>query len=263
MDLPLLALALFTLIAAERSARLRRVPAPFLRPHLASDLIFFATGALGLGLAMRTGAAQLAAALGVAPIGAWPTGVAALTTLAAYDANAWLVHWLLHRYEPLWRLHKVHHASPHLDWLATFRAHPIEHALRHAGSPVLLLLLGFPAAHVALAGVVYAAWAALGHANLHVCWGALEWLLITPRLHHLHHVPETSERNLGTIFSLWDRLAGRLTRRTAPRSAALGVPGEEASYPQRWWPQIREPFRARGDSAERAPLTALRPESPA
>jgi lathosterol oxidase len=123
--------------------------------------------------------------------------------------------------------------------------HPLEHAIRHAVSPVLLLLCGFPALHVAVASIVAGSWAAVVHANLGVRWGGLEWLLVTPRLHHLHHVPATSERNFGAVFSLWDRLSGRLLRATAPADSALGVPGRLGDFPHGWWQQVRAPFLRR------------------
>jgi len=245
MELPWIALALLAVIALERT-RLRRLPARFLRPYFAADLAFFVLGAVGLGLAMRAAASRAALALGIAPLPAWPAPASFALTLVVYDLGAWLSHRALHRFDFLWQAHKVHHASPRLDWLAAFRMHPLEHALRHALSPVLLLLSGFPPLHVAAVSILAASWAAFVHANLDVGWARIEGWLVTPRLHHLHHVPATSDRNFGAIFSLWDRLAGRLTRERAPRETALGVPGELATFPHAFWPQLRAPFTTRG-----------------
>jgi lathosterol oxidase len=241
VDLLGITLALLAVIALERT-RLRRVSAPFLRAHFAADLAFYATGVVALGIAMRSAAERTAFALGVPPLPAWPVLATFALTLALYDFGAWLSHRIVHRSAFLWRVHKVHHASPQLDWLAAFRMHPIELAIRHALSPVLLLLLGFPLAQVSAASILAGGWAALVHANLDVRWHALEWLLVTPRLHHLHHVPATSDRNFGAIFSVWDRLAGRLLRASAPRDAVLGVPGELGTHPHGWWEQLRAPF---------------------
>jgi lathosterol oxidase len=52
------------------------------------------------------------------------------------------VHLSLHRFEALWQLHEVHHSSPALDWLATFRSHLLEQALRHFATPLLLVAVG-------------------------------------------------------------------------------------------------------------------------
>jgi lathosterol oxidase len=255
MDL-LLGLSLLAIAFAERSARLRFEPARFLRRYFASDLFYLATGALGLGLALRRVASNLSADLGAAfpGLAALPAPLAVLLATVLYDLGAYLTHLLLHRVDLLWRFHRVHHSSRHLDWLATFRAHAVEHALRHLASPVALLLLGFPLEAVATAGAIYAAWAALNHANLRVRLRFLEPVLITPRLHRLHHVPATSDGNLGTVLSLWDRLRGSLLLDSDVELRPLGVPGELATYPQTWLAQLVEPFRQRPPRPSGAPI---------
>ena len=256
----LLACTLAALALVERSPWLRFDRQPFPRRGLGTDLFYLATGAVGLGLAVRSAAAQLAGGGGAAPaLHALPAPLAVGIALVLYDLGAYAAHLMLHRFEPLWRLHEVHHSSPTLDWIATFRAHVGEHALRHLLSPVLLLLAGFPVACVALATAIYTAWAAFVHANLRVRLRFLEPLLITPRLHRLHHVPGTSGRNFGTLFSLWDRMLGSLVTDPAAPLGPLGVPGREADYPQAWLAQLVEPFRrARADAASPAPA-ALAP----
>jgi len=262
MDVIWLALALAALAALERSPRLRRQPARLLRAHFAADLAFLATGALGVALLVRFAAGRAAAMLGVAPLVVWHPLATLLATLVAFDFAGWLVHVVEHRFEALWRVHKVHHASPHLDWLATFRMHPLEHLARQLASPGLLVLLGFPAAQVALASLLTGAWAAFVHANLDLGWPLLERLLITPRLHHLHHVPASCDKNFGAFFSFWDRLAGTFAGNPAARTALLGVPGEEHGYPNGWWAQWVEPFRARvvAPAPNRSPVPLRQPE---
>jgi len=243
----LLAFAVLGIALAERSPRLRFARARFLRRHFATDLFYLATGAVALGLALRHAAVSLAAARGPAgpALAALPAPVALLLATVLYDLGAYATHLLLHRFDLLWRFHAVHHSSRTLDWLATFRGHAAEHALRHLASPVALLLLGFPIPVVAAASAIYTAWAALNHANLRVELRCLEPLFITPRLHRLHHVPGTSGRNLGTIFSLWDRMRGTLVADPGAPLAPLGVPGEIETYPQSWLPQLVEPLRRR------------------
>jgi sterol desaturase/sphingolipid hydroxylase (fatty acid hydroxylase superfamily) len=238
--------ACFALLAlAERLPALRRQAAPFLRRHFATDALYLATGVLALGLAMRAAAEQLVA--GAGPLAslslAWPAPATALAAVLLYDLGGYASHWLLHRFAALWRVHEVHHSSRSLDWLAAFRAHALEHALRHLLSPVALLLLGVPAGAVALAAVVYGSWAAFNHSNLRLDLRALEPVLITPRLHRLHHVPATSERNLGTILSVWDRLRGTLVTDPDAALEPIGVPGAIESYPQSWLGQLVAPWR--------------------
>jgi sterol desaturase/sphingolipid hydroxylase (fatty acid hydroxylase superfamily) len=237
-----LPLALAAIVLGERLPRLRFQPSRFWRRHFGTDLIYLASGAVGLGVLLRETGVRAVEALGMlAPgLAALPLAIALATLL--YDLGAYASHLLLHRVERLWLLHKVHHSSPALDWLATFRAHILEHALRHLASTGTLLALGLPLRAVAGAAALHAAWAAFGHANLRIDLRFLEPLLITPRLHRLHHVAATGERNLGTIFSLWDRLRGNLVSDVAD-STRLGVAGEIDSYPQSWPAQLVQPFR--------------------
>ena len=241
-------LLLFAFIAAlalaERIPRLRRAPLRLVRRFVGTDLVYLCTGALGLGLIARTATARIVADSGPAfeTLRAWPFGLTYAAGLVLYDLSAYLTHaLLLHRVSALWRVHCVHHSSRELDWLAAFRAHVAEHVLRHLTSACVLVAIGFPAAVVGAVAATYAAWAALGHSNLDLRLGALEGILITPRLHRLHHAVATCDANFGTIFSLWDRLGGTW----APNGAAdpIGVPGELEVYPQTWGRQLIEPFR--------------------
>jgi sterol desaturase/sphingolipid hydroxylase (fatty acid hydroxylase superfamily) len=268
MSLVLVVAVLAVVALCERTERLRFEKQPFLRSRFGTDLFYLATGAVALSLVMRAGAARFAASWGTAlpELGALPALAVVPLAVILHDLLSYFAHWSMHRSDVLWRLHKVHHSSPALDWLATFRAHPLEHALRHLLSPVALLLLGFPLYAVAVSSALYTAWAALNHANLKVDLRFGEGLLITPRLHRLHHVPDSAQRNLGTIFSLWDRLRGTLVRDPAAPLRPLGVPGELASYPQTWLRQLVEPFRqapkARAASRRRAEFREMtRPEA--
>jgi lathosterol oxidase len=251
MESLVLPLALAAIVLCERLPRWRFERSRFRRPHLATDLVYLASGALGLGLLLREAAGRAVAVVGtLAPgLSALPLPAALPLATLLYDLASYATHLLLHRVEALWRLHKVHHSSPALDWLATFRAHVLEHALRHLASTGMLLVLGFPLRAVAGAAALYTAWAAFNHANLRVDLRWLEPLLVTPRLHRLHHAPATSERNLGTIFSLWDRLRGSLVA-DAGAPTRLGVPGEVDSYPQAWLAQLAQPFREKPPGAD-------------
>src|SRR5688572_32132155 len=120
------------LVLVERVPRWRRLPSRLLRPHVGTDLVLFAVSWLALApvslawVAWATGA--LHGAGGAAP----PLWLEAIVAIVLLDAGNYAVHWLMHRHEALWRIHAVHHSSPTLDWLATFRSHPLEQILRRA-----------------------------------------------------------------------------------------------------------------------------------
>jgi sterol desaturase/sphingolipid hydroxylase (fatty acid hydroxylase superfamily) len=249
MTVPLLLLfaALLALAVCERIPRLRYAALPLLRPFFRTDLVCLVTGALALGLAVRALGLELVGRWGSAlpALGVLPAFVALPTALVLYDLLSYLCHYAFHRFEALWRFHKVHHSSLRLDWLATFRAHVFEHALRHVASSAALLGLGFSPSAVGIVAAAYAAWGALNHANLNLDLRALEAVLITPRLHRFHHVTRTTKHNLGTILSIWDRWRGTLVTEGDPEP--LGLPAERASYPQTYVAQFFAPLRKRQD----------------
>jgi len=234
----------------ERRPGVRFRPAPLLRAHFAGDVIYLLTGFVAggsLALAYVTAASGLVGTyLGVPRLAAIdaPRWLTVPLALVALDLGNYAAHWCLHRSEWLWEFHKVHHSSPTLDWLATFRSHLVEQAFRRLLAPALLVVAGFPLDAVVPAAALFLAWAMLNHSNLRLPLGALESLLVTPRLHRLHHVPRTTERNLGTVLTLWDRLRGTLVVAEAPADVAFGIPGDGGSYPQGWARQLVRPLAA-------------------
>lgn len=241
--------------ALERSPRLRFRPSRFLRPHFLTDVGWYlsAVAVAILFGPLLEGLARLVESAGIPTLARadLPLWSLVLIALVLYDFGAFACHIALHRVQWLWRVHKVHHSSPLLDWLATTRAHASEHLVRSVPTKAALFAIGLPSEAVALALVVYAGFATLGHSNLRVDLLRLEPLFITPRLHRLHHVPATTDRNFATVFSIWDRLAGSLVIRDTDAGKRFGVPGEEDSYPQSWWRQLCEPFRGRRTSSAR------------
>ena len=231
---------------AERVPSLRRRRLSLLRPHAFTDVAFLLVAWIAIAdLTLRwvnaaTGIVHVD--LGLPALPRWPLFVEVVLALILLDLGNYTCHWLMHRYPALWRFHAVHHSSPALDWLATFRSHPIEQILRRAIAPVFLIVAGMSPVAVALASATFLAWGTLNHANVVVHLRFLEPLLITPRLHHLHHVAATADRNLGTFFSLWDRLLGRLETREVPGDALLG--NGDHRYPQSFLALLRRPFQA-------------------
>ena len=182
-----------------------------------------------------------------------PSPLRILLAVVVYDFVAFTVHVAVHRSDRLWLVHKVHHSSLELDGLATTRTHPVELLIRSVPAQAALFALGMPPSTVVTALFVYAAFALLGHSNLHVRGRGLELVFVTPRLHRLHHLPATTQNNFGTVFTIWDRVFGKLVVRDANAKEQTGVPGEIAEYPQSFVDAFRQPMKE-----VRAQLTAAR-----
>lgn len=244
----LLACAVLALLAAERSPGLRRTPLPLLRRYASSDVFYLLSGylagsALAFGYVVHGG--RWVGALGVPRLSslAAPLWVTVPLALLLLDLGNYASHWLLHRVGWLWAIHKVHHSSRSLDWLAAFRSHLAEQLLRRALAPLLLIAIGMPVDAVAIAAALFTIWAAVNHANLRDTPRWLDAVLVTPRLHRLHHLPATSASNLGTVLTIWDRWRGTLVTDEPVGDGRCGVPGEVDTYPQGWWRQLLAPLR--------------------
>ena len=239
--------ALFAFVSAlERVPAWQCLPQPFRRPWFATDVAWYVVTALAAGLltfVFRPVLVQLALP-GLSPLVAnLPVTIRFLLAVLVFDLIAFSVHVAVHRSDTLWQFHKVHHSSRRLDALATTRTQPFELLIRNVPAQLALFALGVPADLVAVVVVVFGGFGALNHSNLRVPIRPAEWLFITPRLHRLHHVPATCQHNFATIFSFWDRAAGRLLRGDADPSEPLGVPGEIESFPQPFARAFREPVR--------------------
>ena len=239
--------ALFISVALlERSPRLRFSPSPFLRRYLATDAAWYAittaanTAAAFLFLPTLSKLAVPGAREGLAHL-PWLARLALAVLL--YDFVSFLVHMGLHKSQTLWSVHKVHHSSLQLDWLATTRAHLMENLVRQVSAQVPLFALGMTATVVSPTLVIYAGFAVLGHSNLRFRSRWVELIFVTPRIHRTHHLPATSQRNFGTIFTTWDRMFARFLAVDPQPGELLGIPGELEAYPQRLLPAFRRPFQ--------------------
>lgn len=145
-----------------------------------------------------------------AALQAWPTPLRLLVYLVLADLGHYWIHRLMH-HPRLWRVHKWHHAPEHMGWLAGNRESFLDRLLVTLPYTLLWPLVGLSPGWL-LVGL----WAFFILKNdwmhLNVDWrtGWLEWVLVTPRYHQVHHSadPAHHTRNLAALFSFWDRLFG-------------------------------------------------------
>ena len=158
---------------------------------------------------------------------AWLDTVAGCLLL---DLTLYHWHYLTHRVPLLWRFHRVHHADLDMDATTGIRF--------HAGE--LLISILFRAAQVTLFGVSRRAlsiWNTLllaevtfHHSNVALPESVerrIGALLVTPRMHGIHHstVPDELNSNWSSGLTIWDHLHGTFRRRAArpDRHIDIGV----------------------------------------
>ena len=144
------------------------------------------------------------------------------------DFGHYWIHRLLHT-PAFWRAHKWHHYPTYMYWLAGDR-----------GSVIQQILVNMPYIFAGVLLDVAPWWIALVIAvkntlqndwmHLNVPWGSrwLEWFIVTPRYHHIHHSddPEHYRGNLAALFTIWDRLFGTYVDPTSTRRALTFGIGE-------------------------------------
>jgi len=122
-----------------------------------------------------------------------------------------LIYWghrLQHKVEFLWRFHKVHHSSEHLDWLAAHREHPLDTIYTVGLINLPAFILGFPLETIAGLIAFRGIWAIYIHSNVRLPIGHLRILIGAPELHHWHHDINRSAGNYANISPLMDVIFG-------------------------------------------------------
>lgn len=152
--------------------------------------------------------------------------------LAALDYTLYLWHVAVHRSPVLWRFHAVHHVDLDLDASTAVRFHFGE----------LIASVPWRAAQVVVIGVAprtLTLWQSLTllsvlfhHSNVRLplrVERALSYLLVTPRMHGLHHSSDPAEMNSNwsSGLSVWDRLHGTLQLAAPQCDSRIGVAGYE------------------------------------
>jgi sterol desaturase/sphingolipid hydroxylase (fatty acid hydroxylase superfamily) len=146
--------------------------------------------------------------------------------VVAADLGFFVSHYLQHRVSFLWEFHKVHHSAEVLHPVTAYRSHPVDEAIKMTivvgGIGVFLglsaYLIGQPVEGFTVLGInvlillFSIAGSHLRHSHVWLSYGPLDGVFVSPAMHQIHHSSETrhADKNLGGMFTIWDRLAGTL-----------------------------------------------------
>lgn len=209
-----------------------------------TDLLHVIVG----GFLIRIGTVALLTILVPANSGAdvvklMPIWLQFIAVLLISDLMFWIAHRIYHAVPFLWRFHRIHHSSEHLDWLAAYRVHPVDQIINATIIAAPTLLLGFSPVALLIYALIYKWHAILLHSNVNVSFGPLNKLIITPSFHHWHHAnhPDAFDRNFGGQLTIWDHMFGTFYHAKDPHPDVYGVdnPPRES-----FTAHIFEPFSA-------------------
>jgi sterol desaturase/sphingolipid hydroxylase (fatty acid hydroxylase superfamily) len=130
--------------------------------------------------------------------------------LVIADFGHYWVHRAMHSAR-LWRVHKWHHSPQYMYWLAGVRGSLLQQVLVNVPYIAAATLIDISPWWMVFV-ILIKNWVQNDWMHLNVSWGSkwLEWIIITPRYHHVHHSddPAHYRANLAPLFPIWDRLFG-------------------------------------------------------
>jgi sterol desaturase/sphingolipid hydroxylase (fatty acid hydroxylase superfamily) len=172
-----------------------------------------------------------------------------LCILVADLAQYW-THRAYHEVPFLWRFHAVHHSVKTMDWLAGSRQHMLELIATRVCVLAPLYVLGFSEGVMNAYIIVVGFQAVFNHANVHLPWGPLKYLIVTPDFHHWHHASddEAIDRNYAAHYAFLDYLFGTAVTSKKKFPEKYGVVGDY--MPDGFIRQQLFPFRGSTKTAQ-------------
>jgi len=155
------------------------------------------------------------------------------------DFAGYWSHRISHSINLFWNDHIIHHSSENYNLACALRQ-PISDLLRYY--PLLLLpaaILGVPHHIIAFIAPIHL-FLQFWYHTVHIGkLGFLEYIIITPSQHRVHHAINAPyiDKNLGQIFSVWDRIFGTFQEELEDEVPQYGV-----LKPVRTWNPIRINF---------------------
>ena len=134
-----------------------------------------------------------------------------LLAFAFFDLAIYLWHVASHKFEFLWRFHKVHHSDKSFNVSTGFRFHVFDLLLEIVYKSIFVVVIGVDAYLVLSIEIIELFFIFFHHANLRVAnEEAISQFIITPSLHRTHHSTLRTEHdsNYGIVLSVWDRIFG-------------------------------------------------------
>ncbi|MHA4866933.1 sterol desaturase family protein [Duganella sp. PWIR1] len=165
-----------------------------------------------------------------------------LLCILVADLVQYWFHRSYHEVPFLWRFHVVHHSAKTMDWLAGSRQHMLELIFTRVGVLGGLYVLGFDKSVMDVYIIIVGFPAVFNHANVHLPWGPLRYLIVTPDFHHWHHSSDdiAIDRNYAAHYAFLDHLFGTAIKDQKGFPEKYGVQGDYV--PDGFLKQLRFPF---------------------
>lgn len=212
-----------------------RNPVENRRRHVTRNLAVAGLSAVTLQLAERPISLPVARCVerrrfGILQRLALPLWLETTLALVLQDYSLYLWHMLEHRLQPLWRLHAVHHVDLDLDASTALRFHSGELIASIPWRAAGIIIIGVTPRSLGLYQRLLMISILFHHSNVKLPRGLERWLgrlIMTPRLHGIHHsiVSDELNSNWSSGLTIWDTLHGTLRTDVRQRDITIGVAG--------------------------------------
>jgi sterol desaturase/sphingolipid hydroxylase (fatty acid hydroxylase superfamily) len=140
-------------------------------------------------------------------------------------------HRLAHEINLLWMAHIVHHQSEDFNYTASARI-TVFQAFVRTGFWAVLPLIGFPAGMITSLLLIHGIYPFFIHTRLVGKLGILEYILVTPSHHRVHHASDEKylDKNYGDVLIIWDKLFGTFQKEEEEPKYGLTKPLKTYSF---------------------------------
>ena len=140
------------------------------------------------------------------------------------DLIYYTMHYLDHNIRLLWAGHITHHSSGEFNFSVGFRAaifEPVEKFIFF----IPLAVMGYRPIDILLIYILSQTWGTLAHTRIIKKMGFLEYILITPSHHRVHHGKNIKylDKNFGMTIVIWDKLFGTFQKEDEAEPIEFGI----------------------------------------
>lgn len=177
----------------------------------------------------------------------WPQILQVIVVFVVSDFTHWNIHRMLHKFNFLWKFHRLHHSVKEMGFAAHLRFHWMESVVYKIITYFVLLLIGVEVETLFYMHLFTISWGHFNHANINLPLGPLKYVFNSPQMHIWHHVKELPQErqmgvNFGLTLSVWDYLFNTAYEPQSGRDIELGFEDDE-QYPTTFWRQVISGFK--------------------
>ena len=146
-----------------------------------------------------------------------------------HDLMYYFLHVVDHYCRFFWAVHVTHHSSQKFNLTVAIRSSVFQPLYRFVYY-IPLVLIGFDPIDLALIYAISQTYGFFVHTEAVGKLGILEWILVTPSHHRVHHASNVKylDKNMGMVLIIWDKIFG--TFEEEKEQPKYGLTSSEESY---------------------------------